>query len=72
MIDKKVVAGATCGMLLWDLIGFALCIGSWLSAMGVGLMLEITLPWPDTKKLSPNARVHWAVKHKAAIGGIRR
>jgi crossover junction endodeoxyribonuclease RusA len=29
-------------------------------------MITITLPWPDTKKLSPNARVHWAVKHKAA------
>lgn len=26
-------------------------------------MIEITLPWPD-KRLSPNARVHWAVKAK--------
>ena len=25
----------------------------------------ITLPWPP-KELSPNARVHWAVRHKAA------
>ena len=28
-------------------------------------MIEITLPWPD-KALSPNARVHWARKAKAA------
>lgn len=26
---------------------------------------EVTLPWP-TKALSPNARVHWRVKSKAA------
>lgn len=25
--------------------------------------LTVTLPWPD-KALSPNARVHWAKKHK--------
>ena len=28
-------------------------------------MNEVWLPWPD-KALSPNARVHWAVKAKAA------
>lgn len=28
-------------------------------------MNEIILPWPD-RKLHPNARVHWAVKSKAA------
>ena len=28
-------------------------------------MLEITLPWPP-KELSPNARLHWAKKSKAA------
>ena len=28
-------------------------------------MIEITLPWPD-KRLSPNARVHWAKKHQAS------
>ncbi|MDE3021954.1 MAG: RusA family crossover junction endodeoxyribonuclease [Pseudomonadota bacterium] len=28
-------------------------------------MSELTLPWPS-KVLSPNARVHWAVKSKAA------
>ena len=27
-------------------------------------MIEIHLPWPD-KRLSPNARVHWAVKARA-------
>ena len=27
--------------------------------------MKITLPWPP-KELSPNARVHWAVKAKAA------
>jgi crossover junction endodeoxyribonuclease RusA len=26
--------------------------------------LRVTLPWPD-RKLSPNARVHWAQKSKA-------
>ena len=28
-------------------------------------MIEIVLPWPD-KRLSPNARVHWAKKHQIA------
>jgi Holliday junction resolvase RusA-like endonuclease len=28
-------------------------------------MAELVLPWPD-KSLSPNARVHWAVRAKAA------
>ena len=28
-------------------------------------MIELTLPWPD-KRLSPNARVHWAKKHQAS------
>jgi crossover junction endodeoxyribonuclease RusA len=28
-------------------------------------MNKVTLPWPP-KQLSPNARVHWAVKAKAA------
>lgn len=28
-------------------------------------MIEITLPWPD-RRLSPNARVHWAQKARAA------
>lgn len=28
-------------------------------------MAEILLPWPP-RALSPNARVHWAVKHKAS------
>ena len=28
-------------------------------------MIELTLPWP-LKALSPNARVHWAVRSKAA------
>jgi hypothetical protein len=28
-------------------------------------MREIVLPWPD-RKLHPNARVHWAVKRRAA------
>lgn len=30
-------------------------------------MLEITLPWPP-KELSPNARLHWSKKSKAAKG----
>lgn len=29
------------------------------------MSLSITLPWPN-KALSPNARVHWAVKARAA------
>ena len=29
-------------------------------------MIEINLSWPDTKKLSPNSRAHWAIKHRAA------
>lgn len=29
-------------------------------------MIEIELPWPDMRKLSPNSRPHWAVKHQAA------
>ena len=28
-------------------------------------MITIELPWPD-KRLSPNARCHWAKKHQAA------
>ena len=28
-------------------------------------MITIELPWPD-KRLSPNARVHWAKKHQAS------
>ncbi len=28
-------------------------------------MIEVTLPWPS-KDLSPNARVHWSKKSKAA------
>jgi crossover junction endodeoxyribonuclease RusA len=28
-------------------------------------MIEVILPWPD-KRLSPNARVHWAAKASAA------
>lgn len=28
-------------------------------------MLELTLPWPS-KDLSPNARVHWSVRGRAA------
>jgi crossover junction endodeoxyribonuclease RusA len=33
--------------------------------------LELTLPWPD-KRLSPNARVHWAVKAKAVKDARQR
>jgi len=29
------------------------------------MKIEVTLPWPP-KQLSPNARVHWSVKSKAA------
>ena len=28
--------------------------------------LNITLPWLPPKELSPNSRVHWSVKYKAA------
>ena len=31
------------------------------AAVGGGLPVIITLPWPD-KRLSPNARVHWRAK----------
>lgn len=30
-------------------------------------MTRITLPWPD-KRLSPNARNHWAIKSRAVSG----
>lgn len=37
----------------------------WVDAMEKEKMLAVTLPWP-AKDLSPNARVHWGQKAKAA------
>ena len=36
MIDKRFVAGATRAMILWDLIGFALCLAI---GLGIGYLL---------------------------------
>lgn len=32
---------------------------------------NIALPWPD-RRLHPNARVHWAIKARAAAAKIKR